>query len=63
MWLSVKSTDDRPETGSCGLMYYAVGLSQRRTCRLTRLSLPTCRYDAPRPPSADAHLSGIGTHH
>ena len=35
----------------------ATGLSQRRACRLTGLSLSTCRYEAQRP-SADAHLSG-----
>lgn len=35
----------------------ATGLSQRRDCRLTGLSLSTCRYDAQRP-AADAHLSG-----
>ncbi|OUC37014.1 Insertion element IS407 uncharacterized 31,7 kDa protein [Enterobacter sp. J49] len=35
----------------------ATGLSQRRACRLTGLSLSTCRYDAQRP-SSDAHLSG-----
>lgn len=35
----------------------ATGLSQRRTCRLTGLSLSICRYDAQRP-AADAHLSG-----
>lgn len=33
------------------------GLSQRRACRLTGLSLSTCRYEAQRP-AADAHLSG-----
>ena len=32
------------------------GLSQRRTCRLTDLSLSTCRYEA-HCPEADAHLS------
>jgi hypothetical protein len=35
----------------------ATGLSQRRACRLTGLSLSTCRYEAQRPAS-DAHLSG-----
>ena len=35
----------------------ATGLSQRRACRLTGLSLSICRYDAQRP-AADAHLSG-----
>ena len=39
------------------LMCDAIGLSQRRACRLTGLSLSTCRYDAQRP-AADAHLSG-----
>ena len=35
----------------------ATGLSQRRACMLTGLSLSTCRYEAQRP-AADAHLSG-----
>lgn len=35
----------------------ATGLSQRRACRLTGLSLPTCRYEA-QCPATDAHLSG-----
>jgi putative transposase len=35
----------------------AFGLSQRRACRLTGLSLSTCRYEAQRP-AADAYLSG-----
>lgn len=39
------------------LMCDATGLSQRRACRLTGLSLSTCRYDVQRP-SADAYLSG-----
>jgi len=39
------------------LKYDATGLSKRRTCRLTGLSLSTCRYDAQRP-AADVHLSG-----
>ncbi|MBH2548055.1 IS3 family transposase [Serratia marcescens] len=39
------------------LMCDATGLSQRRACRLTGLSLSTCRYYAQRP-AADAHLSG-----
>ncbi|EPW4258880.1 TPA: IS3 family transposase [Enterobacter cloacae] len=38
-------------------MYDATGLSQRRACKLTGLSLSTCRYEAQRP-AADAHLSG-----
>jgi putative transposase len=38
-------------------MYDATGLSQRRACWLTGLSLPTYRYDTQRP-AADAHLSG-----
>jgi len=38
-------------------MYNATGLSQRCACRLTGLSLSTCRYEAQRP-AADAHLSG-----
>ncbi len=33
------------------------GLSQRRACRLTGLSMSTSRYEAQRPAS-DAHLSG-----
>jgi len=39
------------------LMCDATGLSQRRACRLTGLSLSTCRYEAHRP-AADAQLSG-----
>ncbi|WP_120279557.1 IS3 family transposase [Enterobacter bugandensis] len=39
------------------LMCDATGLSQRHACRLTGLSLSTCRYEAQRP-AADAHLSG-----
>ncbi len=35
----------------------ATRLSQHRACRLTGLSLSTCRYEAQRP-AADAHLSG-----
>lgn len=35
----------------------ATGLSKRRACRFTGLSLSTCRYDAQRP-AADVHLSG-----
>ncbi len=35
----------------------ATGLSQRRACRLTDLSLSTCRYEAQRP-AVDARLSG-----
>ena len=35
----------------------ATGLSQCRACRLTGLSLSTCRYEVQRP-AADAHLSG-----
>lgn len=38
----------------------ATGLSQRRACRLTGLSLSTCRYEAQRP-AVDAHLSGRNT--
>jgi len=38
-------------------MCVATGLSQRRACRLTGLSLSTCGYEAQRP-AADAHLSG-----
>ena len=34
----------------------ATCLSQRRACRITGLSLSTCRYDAQRP-SADVHLT------
>ncbi len=36
----------------------ATGLSQRRACRLTGLSLSTCRYEAQRP-AADAHFQGV----
>ena len=39
------------------LMCDATGMSQRRACRLTGLSLSTCRYEVQRP-AADAHLSG-----
>ena len=39
------------------LMCRTTGLSQRRACRLTGLSLSTCRYAAQRP-AADAHLIG-----
>lgn len=39
------------------LMCDATGMSQRRACRFTGLSLSTCRYEAHRP-AADAHLSG-----
>lgn len=35
----------------------ATGLSQRRACSLTGLSLSTCRYEAQRT-ATDAHLSG-----
>ena len=35
----------------------ATCLSQHRACRLTGLSMSTCRYEAQRP-AADAHLSG-----
>lgn len=35
----------------------AAGLPQRLACRLTGLSLSTCRYEAQRP-AADVHLSG-----
>jgi hypothetical protein len=35
----------------------STGLPQRRACRLTGLSLSTCRYEAQRP-AADAHLLG-----
>lgn len=37
-------------------MCEVTGLSQRRACRLTGLSLSTCRYEAQRP-AADVHLS------
>jgi putative transposase len=56
-WLWGESTDDRPETEAVEFMCDATGLSQRRACRLTGLSLSTCRYEAQRP-AADAHLSG-----
>lgn len=38
-------------------MCYSTGLSQRRACRLTGLSLSICSYGAQRP-AVDAHLSG-----
>ncbi|WP_326977995.1 IS3 family transposase [Citrobacter braakii] len=49
------TTDQKRE--AVMLMCDATGLSQRRACRLTGLSLSTCRYEAHRP-AADAHLSG-----
>ncbi|MFS7249249.1 IS3 family transposase [Rahnella rivi] len=49
------TTDQKRE--AVVLMCDATGLSQRRACRLTGLSLSTCRYEAQRP-AADAHLSG-----
>ncbi|WP_144243205.1 IS3-like element ISYen3 family transposase [Yersinia enterocolitica] len=49
------TTDQKRE--AVMLMCDATGLSQRRACRLTGLSLSTCRYEAQRP-AADAHLSG-----
>ena len=51
----VLTTDQKRE--AVMLMCDATGLSQRRACRLTGLSLSTCRYEAHRP-AADAHLSG-----
>ncbi|WP_223284357.1 integrase core domain-containing protein [Kosakonia sp. SMBL-WEM22] len=57
-WLlgeKVLTTDQKRE--AVVLMCDTAGLSQRRACRLTGLSLSTCRYDAQRP-AADAHLSG-----
>lgn len=39
------------------VMCKATSLSQRHACKLTSLSLSTCRYEALRP-MADAHLSG-----
>lgn len=38
-------------------MYDAIGMSQRRACRLINFSLPACRYEA-KCPAADAHLPG-----
>ncbi|MDE8559436.1 IS3 family transposase [Pantoea vagans] len=49
------TTDQKRE--AVEFMCDATGLSQRRACRLTGLSLSTCRYEAQRP-AADAHLSG-----
>ncbi|HAU4426172.1 TPA: IS3 family transposase [Citrobacter freundii] len=49
------TTDQKRE--AVMLMCDATGLSQRRACRLTGLSLSTYRYEAHRP-AADAHLSG-----
>lgn len=54
-WAKVLTTDQKRE--AVVLMCDATGLSQRRACRHTGLSLSTSRYDAPRP-AADAHLSG-----
>ncbi len=54
-WAKVLTTDQKRE--AVMLMCDATGLSQRRACRLTGLSLSTCRYEAHRP-AADAHLSG-----
>ena len=51
----VLTTDQKRE--AVVLMCDATGLSQRRACMLTGLSLSTCRYEAQRP-AADAHLSG-----
>ncbi len=47
-------TDQKRE--AVEFMCDATGLSQRRACRLTGLSLSTCRYEAQRP-AADVHLS------
>jgi len=52
-----ESTDDRLAAESVEFMCDATGLSQRRACSLTGLSLSTCRYKTQRP-AADAHLSG-----
>jgi hypothetical protein len=49
----VLTTDLKRET--VVLICDPIGLSQRRACRLTGLSLSTCRYDAKRP-AADVHL-------
>lgn len=49
------TTDQKQDTVE--LMCDATGLSELPACRLTGLSLSTCRYDALRP-SADAYLSG-----
>ncbi|WP_132966389.1 MULTISPECIES: IS3 family transposase [Rahnella] len=49
------TTDQKRE--AVMLICDATGLSQRRACRLTGLSLSTCRYEAQHP-AADAHLSG-----
>jgi putative transposase len=51
----VLTTDQKRE--AVKFMCDATGLSQRRACRLTGLSLSTCRYEAQRP-AADVHLSG-----
>jgi len=51
----VLTTDQKREV--VVLICDATGLSKRRACGLTGLSLSTCRYDAQRP-AADAHLSG-----
>ncbi|MBD8143815.1 IS3 family transposase [Pantoea agglomerans] len=52
---NVLTTDQKRE--AVVLMCDAAGLSLCRVCRLTGLSLSTCRYEAQRPAS-DAHLSG-----
>lgn len=51
-WAKVLTTDQNRE--AVVLMFDATGLSQRRACMLTGLSLSTCRYEAQRP-AADAH--------
>lgn len=58
-WLwgeKILTTDQKRETVE--FMCDATGLSQRRACRLTGLSLSTCRYEAQRP-AADAHFQGV----
>lgn len=55
LWAKVLTTGQKRE--AVEFMCDATGLSQRRACRLTGLSLSTCRYEAQRP-AADAHLSG-----
>lgn len=40
-WRWAESTDDRPQARAVVVMCEATGLSQRRSCRLAGLSLPT----------------------
>ncbi len=55
LWVKVLTTDHKRKAVT--FMCDVTGLSQCRACRLTGLSLPTCRYEAQRP-AADTRLSG-----